>query len=191
MVDRTAIKQWTVPFNTIKRYLQASFQVAKKNRSRTLVCDLKISTILLWRLSSMEQECFFFIYLLVALKHRRGDEGLLTQVALVLLVAIVYHLDVDIERVLPLEGGVALVALKCPLTWGVERRGKEERGEEHFVRGSFHCREAVNTRSSQTAGAEAICRLAIEETKRQTTTKLPLELFLLCVSRFTTQEKNK
>lgn len=57
-----------------------------------------------------------FIHLLVALQHRRRDEGLLAQVALVLFVAIVNHLDVHVERVLPLEGGVALVALERPLT---------------------------------------------------------------------------
>lgn len=65
---------------------------------------------------------FFSIHLLVALEHRRSDEGLLAQVALVLFVAVVHHLDVDVERVLPLEGGVALVALECPLTWGVMER---------------------------------------------------------------------
>lgn len=125
----------------------------------------------------------------MALEHRRRDESLLAQVALVLLVAVVHHLDVDVERVLPLEGGVALVALERPLTWGMERwRG----GGEHFVRGTFHCGAAVNTRSSRTAGAEAICRLAIvlaeETTKRPTSTKQPsLELFLLCVCRLTTQ----
>lgn len=57
----------------------------------------------------------------MALEHRRRDEGLLAQVALVLLVAVVHHLDVDVEGVLPLEGGVALVALERPLTWGMER----------------------------------------------------------------------
>lgn len=112
---------------------------------------------------------FFLTHLLVALEHRRSDEGLLTQVALVLLVAVVHHLDVDVERVLPLERGVALVALERPLTWG----DGETEGTEHFVRGTFHCREAVNTRSSHTAGAEAICRLGIVQaevtTKRQTT----------------------
>lgn len=65
----------------------------------------------------------FLIHLLVALEHRRRDEGLLAQVALVLLVAVVHHLDVDVERVLPLEGGVALVALERPLTWGMESWG--------------------------------------------------------------------
>lgn len=35
--------------------------------------------------------------------------------------AIVNHLDVDIERVLPLEGGVTLVALECPLTCTKDR----------------------------------------------------------------------
>ncbi len=40
--------------------------------------------------------------------------------------AVVHHLDVDVERVLPLEGGVALVALECPLTC--------ERDGETFVR---------------------------------------------------------
>lgn len=62
----------------------------------------------------------------MALEHRRGDEGLLAQVALVLLVAVVHHLDVNVERVLPLEGGVALVALERPLTWGMD--GETEGG---------------------------------------------------------------
>lgn len=52
----------------------------------------------------------------MALQHRRRDEGLLAQVALVLFVAVMNHLDVHVERVLPLEGGVALVALEGPLT---------------------------------------------------------------------------
>ena len=51
----------------------------------------------------------------MALEHRGRDEGLLTQVTLVLLVSVVHHLDVHVERVLPLEGGVALVALERPL----------------------------------------------------------------------------
>lgn len=59
----------------------------------------------------------------MALEDGRSDEGLLTQVALVLLVAVVHHLDVHVERVLPLEGGVALVALECPLTCGNKDRG--------------------------------------------------------------------
>lgn len=59
---------------------------------------------------------FYGIYLLVALQHRRRDEGLLAQVALILFVAVMNHLDVHVERVLPLEGGVALVALERPLT---------------------------------------------------------------------------
>lgn len=54
----------------------------------------------------------------MALEDGRRDEGLLAQVALVLLVAVVHHLDVDVERVLPLERGVALVALERPLTCG-------------------------------------------------------------------------
>lgn len=53
----------------------------------------------------------------MALEHRRSDKGLLAEVALILLVAIVDHLDMDVQRVLPLEGGVALVTLECPLTW--------------------------------------------------------------------------
>lgn len=52
----------------------------------------------------------------MALEHRRRDEGLLTQVTLVLLVAIVYDLNVYVECVLTLEGGVTLVALKRSLT---------------------------------------------------------------------------
>lgn len=55
-------------------------------------------------------------HLLVALEHRRRDEGLLAQVALVLLVPVVHHLDVNVERVFSLERGVALVALERPLT---------------------------------------------------------------------------
>lgn len=52
----------------------------------------------------------------MALEDRGSDKGLLTQVALILLVAVMHHLDVNVERVLPLEGGVALVALERPLT---------------------------------------------------------------------------
>lgn len=64
--------------------------------------------------------------------------------------------------------------------------------EGHFVRRTFHCGPAVNTRSSRTAGAAAICRQVIvpaeKTTKRQTTTKQPSsELFLLCVCHFTAQ----
>lgn len=66
----------------------------------------------------------YHFHLLVALEHRWGDEGLLAQVALVLLVAVVHHLDVDVERVLPLEGRVALVTLERPLTWGRESWGE-------------------------------------------------------------------
>lgn len=54
----------------------------------------------------------------MALEDGGRDEGLLAQVALVLLVAVVHHLDVHVERVLALEGGVALVALERPLTCG-------------------------------------------------------------------------
>lgn len=61
-----------------------------------------------------------FIHLLVAFEDRRRDKGLLAQVALVLLVSVVHHLDVDVERVFSLEGGVALVTLECPLTCGKE-----------------------------------------------------------------------
>ena len=57
-----------------------------------------------------------FLHLLVALEDWRSDKGLLAQVALILLVAVVYHLDVHVERVLPLEGRIALVTLECPLT---------------------------------------------------------------------------
>lgn len=56
-------------------------------------------------------------YLLVALEHGRRDEGFLAQVTLVLLVSVVHHLDVYVQRVLALEGGVALVALERPFTW--------------------------------------------------------------------------
>lgn len=54
--------------------------------------------------------------------NRWRDEGLLTQVTLVLLVAIVYDLDVHVECVLVLEGGVTLVALKRSLTWTEKSR---------------------------------------------------------------------
>lgn len=62
------------------------------------------------------EQSVFPIHLLVALEDGRRDKGLLTQVTLVLLVAVVHHLDVDIECVLPLESGIALVTLECPLT---------------------------------------------------------------------------
>ena len=58
----------------------------------------------------------------MALENRGGDEGLLTQVTLVLLVSVVYHLDVHVERVFSLEGGITLVTLKCPLTWRSDKR---------------------------------------------------------------------
>lgn len=58
----------------------------------------------------------------MALEHRRRDEGLLTQVALVLLVAIVYDLNVHVECVLALEGGITLVALKRSLAWTEKSR---------------------------------------------------------------------
>lgn len=80
------------------------------------------------------------IHLLVALEDRRGDKGLLAQVALVLLVSVVHHLDVHVERVLPLEGGVALVALECPLTC--------TQGETHTSlepRPLFYCRSSEHT----------------------------------------------
>lgn len=57
----------------------------------------------------------------MTLEDRRSDKGLLTQVALVLLMAVVHHLDVDVERVLPLEGGIALITLECPLTCSKDR----------------------------------------------------------------------
>lgn len=63
----------------------------------------------------------------MALEHRRRDEGLLTQVALVLLVAIVYDLNVHVECVLTLEGGVTLVALKRPLAWTEKSRRFQSR----------------------------------------------------------------
>lgn len=62
-----------------------------------------------------------FIHLLVALEDGWSDKGLLAQVTLVLLMAVVHHLDVDVERVLSLEGAVALVALECPLTCSKDR----------------------------------------------------------------------
>lgn len=56
-------------------------------------------------------------YLLMALEHGRRDEGFLAQVTLVLLVSVMYHLYVYVQRVLALKRGVALVALERPLTW--------------------------------------------------------------------------
>lgn len=85
-----------------------------------------------------------FIHLFVALQHRRSDEGLLAQVTLVLFVAVVNHLDVHIERVLPLEGGVALVALKRPLACS---RG--QRDTRPFA--VICCRVTLNTQSSHAA----------------------------------------
>lgn len=53
----------------------------------------------------------------MALEHGGSDEGFLTQVTLVLLAPVMHHLYVDVQRVLALERGVALVALERPLTW--------------------------------------------------------------------------
>lgn len=58
----------------------------------------------------------------MALEHRGRDKGLLTQVTLVLLVSVVYDLDVHVECVLALEGGVTLVTLKRSLTWTEKSR---------------------------------------------------------------------
>lgn len=117
-------------------------QIAKKIKNKILKAGHSVRPINLHRLTltsfsthyfpktfgekiqpewNMSFVVFFLIHLLVALEHRRRDEGLLAQVALVLLVAVVHHLDVYVEGVLPLEGGVALVALERPLTWGMER----------------------------------------------------------------------
>lgn len=52
----------------------------------------------------------------MALKYRGRDKSLLAQVTLVLLVSVMHHLNVYIECVLTLEGGVTLVALKRSLT---------------------------------------------------------------------------
>jgi len=68
------------------------------------------------------------VYLFVALEDRGGDEGLLTQVTLVLLVSVVHHLDVHVQRVLPLEGGVALVALEGALACGGTEREDRSAG---------------------------------------------------------------
>lgn len=91
-----------------------------------------------------------FTHLLVALEDWRSDKGLLTQVALILLVAVVHHLDVDVERVLPLEGGVALVTLECPLTCG------KDRGT--FIRAisSLSIVAPLNTQPSRTARGDPI-----------------------------------
>lgn len=59
----------------------------------------------------------------MALEDGWRDESFLAQVALVLLMAVVNHLDVHVQRVLALESSVALVALKSPLAW--IREGKE------------------------------------------------------------------
>lgn len=71
----------------------------------------------------------------MALEHRRCDKGLLAEVALVLLVAVVHHLDVHVERVLPLEGGVALVALERPLTCS---GGQRDTRQSHLLH--LYCR---------------------------------------------------
>lgn len=44
----------------------------------------------------LSSSSFFSIYLFVALEDRRRHKGFLAQVALVLFVAIMHHLDVDI-----------------------------------------------------------------------------------------------
>lgn len=89
-----------------------------------------------------------FIHLLVALEHRRSDKGLLAEVALILLMAIVNHLDVDVERVLPLERGVALVALECPLTCGKDRETLVRAISSHLLLGlwthSHHAQQEQN-----------------------------------------------
>lgn len=59
-------------------------------------------------------------HLLVTSEHGRRDEGLVAQLTTVLLVPLVDHLDVDIQRVLPFEGGLTVVTLKSPLTWETE-----------------------------------------------------------------------
>lgn len=56
-------------------------------------------------------------YLFVTLEHRGSDEGFLAQVTFVLLVSVVNHLNVNVQCVLALKRGVALVALEGPLTW--------------------------------------------------------------------------
>lgn len=95
----------------------------------------------------------------MALEHRRRDKGLLTEVALVLLVAVVHHLDVHVERVLPLEGGVALVALERPLT--CRNRGTEGHSSEPFV--AILLSGALNTRPSCTARAQPISAIVPAE----------------------------
>lgn len=57
-----------------------------------------------------------------------------------------HHLDVHVERVLPLEGGVTLVTLECPLTCG-------NICKSHF---QLSIVEPVNTQSSRTAREEPI-----------------------------------
>lgn len=90
-----------------------------------------------------------FIHLFVALQHRRSDEGLLAQVTLVLFVAVVNHLDVHVERVLPLEGGVALVALKRPLACSRGTKG-------HAAICSYLLSGTLNTQSSRAASRRPI-----------------------------------
>ena len=55
-------------------------------------------------------------HFLVASQHGRGHERLVAQLAPVLLVSFVDHLDVNVQGVLPLEGGVTVMALESPLT---------------------------------------------------------------------------
>lgn len=91
-----------------------------------------------------------FTHLLVALEDRRSDKSLLAQVALVLLVAVVHHLDVDVERVLPLEGGITLVTLECSLTCSKE---KMNICKSHFNSAIV---KRLNTDSSRTTRGDPI-----------------------------------
>ena len=73
----------------------------------------------------------------MALENRGGDESLLTQVTFVLLVSVVHHLDVHVERVFPLEGGVTLATLECPLTFRNDKRPTEHSKERATFCHSF------------------------------------------------------
>lgn len=65
--------------------------------------------------------------LLVAPQHGGRDEGLVAQLAAVLLVPLVHHLHVHAQGVFPLEGRVTVMALEGPLTLetGGHRRENE------------------------------------------------------------------
>lgn len=119
-----------------------------------------------WKAITAIFVCIFVVplvivaHLLVAFEHRRRDKGLLAQIALVFLVSVVHHLDVNVESVFSLERGVALVALERPLTCSTDRRllkkkKKMEKGS-HFQPFCQPFVGAVKTRSSRTARVDPI-----------------------------------